>query len=571
MALVGIRKEVTIKKEKMKSRKICDPKEGIFFSLKLIITRSLKINIRTGIFVGMVYFLMSMLININLLAEIKNNYPPLNNLDTTYFSSFQGNINIYENLNGNWEDPNGLTFNVPFCTDDFDQLELKKEFFISDFPEDTFLLYMGGISWTSEIFINEKLITLTDDPFKTYFIKIPPTVLRNQWNKLKIRLLKNGPTGSFLPAKMIGIHKPIYLFKGTSTELVRKFSFPNILNTPYTLIYAPYSEKYGYNIDVRQAEADFIKIKQKNVTSIYFPFNPSLEILSLVKKCGLSIQTEITNLQAVYRYYPLSQGKLQKNHLWINKDEEQTELYGKFRKVEIENEKNKIQFDKTPVIIFLFIPIILITVWKLLNERTYKLMLSLVNFKINYSEIIKGSTNISLSVVYFALSIRILLWASMITVLLERMRVENNLKYLNLVSKKSILYEGVSMLGSDILLVYLLVLLILVIIYIIKFFLLSFVSFVYNIPDLLTRIVNTEHKTEFPFNILITILVTLLIVALKSEDHVIWSILGILFIVFNTRKYYLLFEGLKSLLKIPILINVLYICGVECLPWILIL
>lgn len=493
--------------------------------------------------------------------------------DTTFLTGRVGDAHLITDLNGPWESDMNRTFDVPFCSDDYFRLELRREFFLAEMPQDTMMLYFEGLMWTAEIYVNDRLIFISKHPFQGYTLALPPKILNAQWNKLKIILTNKGTNIPDAPIRMIGIHKPVYLFGRKSVHSVpSEMRFPLLKDTPYTLVYIPFSEKFGYNIEPRKAYHDFQQIKAAGVTAIYFPYKPSLHLLDLMQRAGLNLQLQKTEQVAYFRRIKYRFTTLGEEHIaWLDEDGNKTPHFGRFEKVSHQAKPIDWSKDKMNIIIMVMIPLLMIVFWKLVNDRTFRLMLYFGNLNFNHNEIIRGATTVSISVIYYNVLLRITMTAAIITMLIWILKVQGLLNTLDLIREPSWLRLGVQMMQDRLLVLYGFIVAFLLIWQIFRSLLLNVLSSIYNRTELNLRILIIENCSDLPYLIFLTFLWFVLMLS-PTTYYTTWMVIGlVLGLAFLMRKYWTTFIMLDNVLRMPIFINFVYICTLDWLPWILLL
>lgn len=493
--------------------------------------------------------------------------------DTTFLTGRVGDAHLITDLNGPWESDMNRAFDVPFCSDDYSRLELRREFFLAEMPQDTMILCFEGLMWTAEIYVNDRLIFISKHPFRNQALALPPKILNAQWNKLKVILTDRGRKIPEAPIRMIGIHKPVYLLgKKAMNSVPEELRFPLLKDSPYTLIYIPFSDKFGYNIEPRKAYQDFLQIKQAGVTAVYFPYEPSLHLLNLMQKVGLNLQLKKTEQVAYFRRIKYRFSTLGEEHIaWYDEDGTKTAHFGRFEKVSNQPKLIDWSKDKVNLIIMIMIPVLMVVFWKLVNDRTFRLMLYFNNLNFNHNEIIRGGTTVSTSVIYYNVLLRVAMTAAIITMLIWLLKVQGLLNTLDLIREPSWLRLGVQMVQDRLLVLYGFIVAFLLMWQIFRSFLLNILSFIYNRAELNLRILIIENCSDLPYLIFLSFLWFVVILSPASYYTVLMTTGLILGFVFLMRKYWTTFIMLDNVLRMPVFINFVYICTLDWLPWILLL
>lgn len=119
---------------------------------------------------------------------------------------------VLEDLHDLWFTETGERYTLPFSVAGEKQLEIRREVFLPVFPRDTMLLWVERLSWSAEVYVNDKLLANQPRPFQPLLVKIPPSALSAQFNELLIRLKREGPQERFWPREhRLGILGRAYL------------------------------------------------------------------------------------------------------------------------------------------------------------------------------------------------------------------------------------------------------------------------------------------------------------------------------------------------------------------------
>mgnify|MGYP000933664447 FL=1 len=87
-----------------------------------------------------------------------------------YPSPLTSGLAVVVDLQGIWTDENDNRHVVPFDLFDREEMEIKCSFSLPQFErlQDTLYLYLEAVAWSSEIFLNQKLLAVTEDPFEEH-------------------------------------------------------------------------------------------------------------------------------------------------------------------------------------------------------------------------------------------------------------------------------------------------------------------------------------------------------------------------------------------------------------------
>lgn len=238
-------------------------------------------------------------------------------------------------LNGEWNTSGADVppeVQVPFTLLGEDELTLDREFFLRDSPTDTLYIYLAGLAPTAQVFVNGRLLALVDAPFQEHRVAVPPGVLRNQWNLLRVHLLQpaaraaTGPN-AWLPAEpVLGIYRPVFLmavdslaprFTSLDTTLAQQWPAHDSLRAlmasqaplrataDTVIIYADWDATHGLDVPAQLRSADFAQARLLGARYIYFPLGAHPDLVALARQNALQPVAAPGPFVAVYReYYP---------------------------------------------------------------------------------------------------------------------------------------------------------------------------------------------------------------------------------------------------------------------------
>jgi hypothetical protein len=487
-----------------------------------------------------------------------------------FFASAQTlNYQIIADLNGPWEDVKGKAYYVPFCNDEKSELLIKKDFFLHYKPHDTLVLYFEGLAWSAEIYLNDQLITLTNHPFKEYFIPLSPQLLNAQWNKLEVKMRKSGPSYPLFPRRMIGIHKPAFVLQ--SAELLEQnFGFPELQWADSTLIYAPYSEAWGYNVSPSEFRQDLKKIKSLGYHSIYLPFRPSNELYQIMSEELVRINPRLGKFVQLFRDYPMELPDQNVRSSVLSSKRGAAEVRA-FRQVVHNKGFTDPDWFKLTILLLGLTPVLLLTCWKLIDERTYELLVQLIPKRQHDSAMLREPASLSRGFIFFTLIVRMLIYCAIGFSTLELLNQLERLDWLNIFSFESASYRLYSRYGQYKGLLILVLFMFICSINVLKFFVLQSVSLIFNVKELAIRVVSAENFANFPTVLYLSLISCGLLIVPKPTTWVLFVMFLVLLVIHIVRKNYRSYMGLKYIAHIPSFINFLYLFLFEVLPWIFVL
>lgn len=486
-----------------------------------------------------------------------------------YASAQTLNYQIIADLNGPWEDAKGKAYYVPFCNDETSELLIRKDFFLHYKPHDTLVLYFEGLAWSAEIYLNDQLITLTNHPFKEFFIPLPPQLLNAQWNKLEVKMSKRGPSYPLFPRRMIGIHKPAFVLQ--SAELLEQnYGFPELKWSDSTLIYAPYSEAWGYNVSPTDFRQDLKKIKALGYHSIYFPFRPSNELYQIMAQELVRVNPRLGKYVQLYRDYPMELPD-QNVRSSVLSNKKGVAQVGRFRQVVHNKGFTDPDWFKLTILLLGLSPVLLLTCWKLIDERTYDMLVQLIPKRQHDSGLMREPASLSRGFIFFTLIVRMLIYSGIGFCVLELLNQLERLDWLNIFSFESVSYRFYSRFGQYKGLLIFTLFLFISSVNALKFLVLQSASLIFNVKDLAIRVISAENFANFPTVLYLSLIGCGLLIVPQTTAWVLMALFLSILLIHIIRKNYRSYMGLKYIAHIPSFINFLYLFLFEVLPWIFVL
>ncbi len=461
-------------------------------------------------------------------------------------------------LNGNWRDASGQVFAVPFCSDEHRELEIQTEFFLKEALTDTCFLYIGGISWSAEIYLNDRLIQISENPFQEQLIAIPPQLLNKQWNALRVYMQITGPSARWNSVRLLGIHRPIWLLvrkSGVETRL------PMLVQADTTLFYVPWSNRYGYNVGLEEFEVQLQQLKRAGIHAIYLPFGLPNRLLAKMAELGMGYHIRPGKLIALYAAYPGYERYWTQRMLW---HENQFSGYEP-----LSRERGGVQHPEL-VLYLMLAGLAFLVFWKLYSGRYFgqvfetwqtSKQLQQIVFEGNYLRfpyniyIIVGKILFQTGFVFFFfLTIKQFGWGENLDII----RTDNYLTGFYNRFSFSELQLGLA------------VLIVMSFYNSMKYFLQGFIGEIYRQHDFSVRLTTIEALAEFPVNVILFVLTGIIFFISPELEWLILYLLCLVYLIYLVRRIYVLALGLDVVLGLPLIPKILYLCAFEILPWILV-
>lgn len=478
-----------------------------------------------------------------------------------------------ENLSGYWytEDREELR-QIPF-TEEENQLNLVKP--IKTRPSsrlpDTLYLYFEGVAWRAEIYLNDRLLAITKDPFQEYLFPIPQSLLNTGENLLVVRMKQEGPSIDFYPDKFIGIYRPCYLLAPTGTygPVVKQKVQESASKV---LIYAPWSPETGFLPDTGTFSQALDTAIALGSQYVHYAFEPPSSYKRLAAKKGIIRVESLAKCDSVafLNTYPIL-GLPRNVHPWFWLDEkgERSEVAGTYQSWK----KAKFGLAESPnrvfLLIFLLVPLLGLVLLKFVGPKTWSFLLDyLIKVKFFLDLIRNGKFLKNLSSILINLY-GLILMAVCISIFLYFLQASGRIETLNILSAESLLFRIMLNGGFSLPELFLGALVFLVVLAGLKSSISYTFSLLYGINTLTPTLQNLEIISTFPLNILL-MLPTGALFFIQPElawaSAIVWQIL---FLIILLRKVITQYAGLSYIFQFSATLKILYICGLEIMPWVL--
>ena len=477
--------------------------------------------------------------------------------DSIFYPSWN-TVNFHSKLSlcGNWKDQTGKIYPVPFSTDESQLIDIQTEFFLDSLPKDTLYIYFGGIAQNAEIYLNGRLLHLTDNPFAEYLLPIPQRLFNRQWNALRVVMT----TASSNWLHLIGIHKPVWLLqrrKGTFGQ------FPKLSQSDTTLFYFPASTTFGLNISDEEFEKDIKEMKEFGVKSLYFPHNISNRLIAKMSLYGIEYSSKPTTYTAFYRTFPGYE------HQWnglvwkfIHKN---TPQFGKYQ----QGTSSGISFQNTQVILVgLLFGLFFIVVWKWFGAKHFRQIFKFWHPTKEIVTIINDKNALLFPYNVYVTIGKYLFQAGFILFLLLIIRQYGWGNEFNIFRDNSFLSIFFQHYAQNEWIMAIAAIVPLTIYNTIKYFLQSFLGRIYEIKEFIMKLTAIEVLADYPMNVFL-FMITGSLFFIKTATFFLLTITLLLLSLYMIRRLLIISIGLQSVIKTPTFINLLYICTLELLPWLI--
>jgi len=490
--------------------------------------------------------------------------------DRFYPSTLTAGLTPYKSLCGTWYDDAFRPYPVPFCADinGSQGITLRTDFFLGRKPDRVLYLYFEGLAQRAEVYLNDRLLALTDDPFRPYLVPLPPGTLSTQWNSVTVVLQPNAQPLPNLPHPLLGIHKPVFLLSeplptDTLPAAVTQGQAlqPPVRQTDSTLVYTPYTARFGYNVDVATFLRDLGQLRQAGYTTLYFAVRPSAELLHYAAREGFALAPQPGRYVAYYNPYPPA-GRTAPI-TWTDALGRPTPAFGTFEPYGI--------VPQTPInrpflALVLALPLLLLALWKLADSRSFGELLSFTLQTQKQVLYIKDNKYASGGMQPLVTLVRSVLTVVLVTesLLLCRYGLPSLYIYLEQQPYLAWFLDRIRPTEFGLLAA---VTVFMTVFAVLKQLFLLFIDYVFELRDYATGMQSVESLSALPYNLLPVSLGLVLLVNPQPGHPVGLALFGLSLLWYLLRRYWVFASAVADIWNIPTIAIFLYICVLEIAPY----
>jgi hypothetical protein len=493
-----------------------------------------------------------------------------------YPSPLTSGLAVVVDLQGIWTDENNNRHVVPFSRFDRDEMEIKCSFNLPQFErlQDTLYLYLEAVAWTSEIFLGKKLLAVTEDPFEEHLFALKKEWLTPENNLLTIHLSTKGLTFPWYPERFVGLFRQTLILQADSFPV--SVRFPETVNAaPKAALIAPWSADSDYLNDTaivkRMASGLFA---YPFPDPIAFPFRPSNRAQAIIARLGLKVlpNFQTADSLAIYNYYPYASKADHKSlKFWRDSKLRPTSNYGKFQSQHSISSPELIPPDRVSLLIFLFIPVVCMIVLKLVAPRAYGSLGEYVTKTKIYLELIADNKFLKVEQRWLMNLLRMLVTSVTVALFLYYVELSESWSILNLFTTRSIIYRTLAGASQPLWQLFLEAFGLIVALNLIKYFIFNSIGTVFRVFNLSASIQNLDVFAAFPLNLIPYLPASFIFFLDPAPGAIVLRIWGVLFLLYGTRRVWLLYSGIGRLYQISGSLKILYICTLEILPWLILI
>lgn len=481
-----------------------------------------------------------------------------------YSTEFKQSVSIqgYElllSLNGYWNTAEGLAYPVPFISDQHSMLELSYMISLPANIPDTIFFYTQGLGPSFSIYLDDKLLYYSLHSRKNLWLPIPRRLLKNA-STLKIMLQRESYLASTATRSWFGLYHPLYLLRrncDTIPSLHADSYLPVRAVQDSIIIFSTLNSSYGFHPDSLWFRNQLLHLRQAGYRSVFFT-EPLDEFLwPIITESEIYVILNIPKTAKVAYYFQYQDS----SRSWLNSKEQKTIYWGKFfdqihQKQEVIAPTYDSQislFQRSKYVIQLLIVLLILTALRIYSAKLFSTLHSFwLTPKELYSQLLDTQKLRNNGIVFFGLA-KIPLVAIGLGLIQEQLSMRFGLL---------MWHYSTAILWFVLLLGY-------AIYYGSKFSTIFFMAHIYRKRYLSQMGTGLDLAAGFfTWELMLLVALASYIVAEKVQNLLVLVWLGLLiFHIF--RRLYLINSILGNYFQLGYLARMLYLCGFEILPWLL--
>ncbi len=478
-------------------------------------------------------------------------------------------------LTGKWSSVKG-GIEVPFIDMEATEIQLSRWIILPEDqdPDRQLYLYLEGLAWTSEIYWNDQLLKVSQDPFAEHLLPIDYDWIHPTGDQLRIHLSLEGTDYSLYPEHFLGIHRAVFILEKDTAQF--QLSYPEVVSyASKAVVLAPWQEKNAVlnDTEVFSRYTNGLFAIPKNIP-VCLPFRPSNAALKILAESGIPIllSAEGADSLAFYNYYPLAcKPKTLFPEFWRGPDLRPGKEYGSFQGwKELRMPKVK-DPDHLTLLCLLLLPVFGMLAIRIGIPRVYESLPEYLSKTQIYLELIGNNKYLKTGQRFLMNFVRIILTGVTISLFLYYLNLSGILERLSVLSEESFLYQVLSGSSFSALEIMGLSIFVLLIVNTLKYMLLNVAGSVFRLNNFSPTIQSLDIFASFPLNILPLLPLIFISFADVRVGEVLLIIWYIFLFIYLIRRFILIYTGLTRLFSFPTSLKFLYICFLEILPWILLL
>lgn len=431
-------------------------------------------------------------------------------------------------------------------------------------PLDTLWLYFEGIAGQSSITWNGQLLDLTDHPLADHLLALPPSLIRLGANRLVVRMRKEGKWESTDPDEFTGLYRGTFLLKRSKRQSTANLQHPPPKANEITAVYAPWSAAYGPNVDSTTLLRHLIWLRAYGATAVHFPFRPANRLRAQVLAFGLQVVDTLHGTVIYFNAYP--HADVLQSPYWIDEHGRSTQYIGRFTQAGV---RLALTAPRSDLLLMAVLALAILLAWKLTDPASFSALLSWNSIaRRAYEQIVRGVTLRGVPVILITTT-RLLLLATALQFLALELRRTGAYAWLP-VHPDSLIGRFVRMPFGEEWSAFFWLLALLACWLLAQQVVMGLLGSLYGYRRLPARLLLAQALASLPSLLAPLLLSFVLVVGQPSGEfagtlsRVAIAMLG----AYAALYVALLLRGLTRLIETPLLVNLVYLCGLEVLPWI---
>ena len=437
-------------------------------------------------------------------------------------------------------------------------------------PLDTLWLYFEGVAGQASITWNGQLLDLTTHALADRLVPLPPGLVRLGPNYLVVRMRPTGFAGQASPQPFTGLYRGVFVVRRSRRPAQGPAATPSpdvsaLAGRLRVARYAPWSEPLGPEVDSATLARHLLWLRAYDIRALQFAFRPSHRLRRQVQAFGLTLVDSLPpGAQLVhFNAYPLPEAM--RYPFWLDAAGRPTRHFGSSWP------PGALLVERVPqpmLLVLGFVPLLLLVIWRLTDAPSFYALLSYdLIARRAYEQIARGVTLRGVPVLLITL-VRVGFTVALVLMLalglrqwgrpdLIPARPDSALGQLLRVPQGAEWQAGLLLLGA--LAAWLLL----------KLLVVRALGTLYRLRRVQGRLLLIQALAAFPVLVAAGVVA---FTALVAAPTVAWGgqltllALGVAGLVAVAYAVLLLRE-MQRLFETPLLVNVLYLCALEILPW----
>lgn len=483
-------------------------------------------------------------------------------------------------LSGAWLSEDDKLQYVPFQLNTERVRTFRRLFRVQEFGSrsDTMFIRFEGVAWKAEIRLNGRLLKVSEDPFRDFILPVPLEWLKPVDNELIVKMFPSGQSHESKAAFFSGIFRPVWLLERSSRGVTTdaRGSFQNG-GPREILIFPAWNPETGFLDPDDHYRSIPDSFAQAGVSHLLFPLALSMPVRRVFahgpKRFSLSnLPLKSGTLFALWQAYPIQRGLRSLNEFaWHDLSGKRTDFYGKYAEFRYSSSNIVETPDQLALAMLLAGIVLFLLLFKLFNSRIYGVLFEFISKPKIYLELIANGKFLR-PIEAFALTLfRLFALATTATLFFYFLQLSNQTNFLNIFSSNSLLHQFLKGGDQEFGILFLMVLGFVVGLSLLKYLLISVLERVYKLPSFAGYIPSLDFFASFPANLFAIIPLSLLFFSDGDYQVAILVVFIVLLMSSLSRRLITLYWSLSNLMSFSRSMKILYICGLEILPWVFLL